>query len=227
MPWRRATTLTTVNAITDALVALAILPMAVAAILDSPEWMGSIAAADAAKLAPVGRTALWIVPLILSIAIVLILSRRRWFAGPRRGWLTKVFVSGWRLWTDTLPRSDHSTHWLFGWDFVLATGQWMCRYAVLPILVAAFGYGAYALPLLFVQGVLLFAATLVVVPGGGGSVELATLALLGLVMPVGVAAIIVVSWRFLTQYVYLGAGALGVAIMVALPENAAADPARA
>jgi len=219
MPWHRAMTLATVNVMTDVLVALAFLPVAIMALFDSPEWLRAIATVDSARLAPVVRSAFWIIPLILGMMLVLLVCRRRWLLRPRKGSFTQRIAATWRLWTDTLPVSDHSTHWLFGWDFILATGQWVCRYAVLPCLIAAFGYGVYALPVLFVQGLLLVLTMLVMVPGGGGSIELAMLALLGVIMPVEIAAIVVVLWRFLTYYMHMVAGALAVAFMVAFPEN--------
>lgn len=62
------------------------------------------------------------------------------------------------------------------------------------------------LPLMLLQGCLFFISLLVVVPGGGGSVELLSGAVLPLFAPVALVGPAVLLWRVATYHLYVLAG---------------------
>lgn len=95
---------------------------------------------------------------------------------------------------------------------VVAVGavQWCCRYGVLPLVFFAFGVETPVLPLMLLQGCLFLISLLVVMPGGGGSVELLSGAILPLFAPAAVVGPAVLLWRVATYHLYVLAG--GVAL---------------
>ena len=92
------------------------------------------------------------------------------------------------------------------YDFGLATIMWSCRYGILPLLLVAGHSSRNPLPLVPVQGVLFMLSLLVLLPGGGGSLELLTPFLLRPFVPASMAGIVVVLWRLFTFHLYLLAG---------------------
>lgn len=94
-------------------------------------------------------------------------------------------------------------------NFMLASVQWSCRYLLLPLILLSLGTKVHPLPLFLVQGLLFAISLLVVVPGGGGSVELLTAFILPNIAPSAVIGIVVLVWRFFTYHLYiLGGGAV-------------------
>lgn len=90
----------------------------------------------------------------------------------------------------------------------LAACQWLGRYGVLPVVLLGFGAEVNPVPLLVLQGFLFALGMMVVLPGGGGSVELLTALLLPLFVPGPVVPLAVLCWRFYTYYLYLVVGGL-------------------
>ncbi len=94
-------------------------------------------------------------------------------------------------------------------NFACASVQWSCRYMILPVIIYSLGFTANPLPLFLAQGFLFGLSLLVVVPGGGGSVELLTALILPNLVPASVVGVIVLVWRFFTYHLYiLGGGAM-------------------
>jgi uncharacterized protein (TIRG00374 family) len=84
--------------------------------------------------------------------------------------------------------------------------QWTCRYGVLPLTFHALGVDVPVLPLMLLQGCLFLLSLLVVMPGGGGSVELLSGALLPLFAPAALVGPAVLIWRVATYHLYVLAG---------------------
>jgi glycosyltransferase 2 family protein len=89
---------------------------------------------------------------------------------------------------------------------LLATVQGCCRYGVLPVALHALGVNVVALPLMALQGALFFIGMLVVLPGGGGSIEVLSGVLLPLFAPLATVGPAVVIWRLFTYHLYVVAG---------------------
>jgi hypothetical protein len=84
-------------------------------------------------------------------------------------------------------------------SFVLAFVQLFCRYSILPVVVTALAGGPVnAFALYPLQGLLLMVAHAVVLPGGGGSVELGAAAALALFLPAHLVGAAVLLWRLFT-----------------------------
>ena len=94
----------------------------------------------------------------------------------------------------------------FAASVAVAAVQWTCRYGVLPLIFFAFGVEVPVLPLMLLQGCLFFISLLVVMPGGGGSVELLSGAVLPLFAPVALVGPAVLLWRVATYHLYVLAG---------------------
>ena len=91
-------------------------------------------------------------------------------------------------------------------DFLLASVQWCCRYSLLPLVLVAFGTTANPLPLFLVQGILFSLSLLIVLPGGGGSVEVFAGIILPQFAPVALVGVILMTWRFFSYHLYLLGG---------------------
>jgi uncharacterized membrane protein YbhN (UPF0104 family) len=98
----------------------------------------------------------------------------------------------------------------FAASVAVAAVQWTCRYGVLPLTFHALGVDVPVLPLMLLQGCLFLISLLVVVPGGGGSVELLSGAVLPLFAPVAMVGPAILIWRVATYHLYVLAG--GVAL---------------
>jgi len=90
--------------------------------------------------------------------------------------------------------------------FMVTGVQWLCRYGVLPVLLIAFSTGRNPFPLILVQGFLFALSLLLVLPGGGGSVEIATMFVLRAFVASSVLGVVLLLWRFFTFYLYLLVG---------------------
>jgi len=118
----------------------------------------------------------------------------------------------------------------FAASVAVAAVQWCCRYGVLPLTFFALGVEAPVLPLMLLQGCLFLVSLLVVAPGGGGSVELLSGAVLPLFAPAALVGPALLIWRVSTYHLYVLAG--GVALWrqlrggAELPDAEAAERAR-
>ena len=91
--------------------------------------------------------------------------------------------------------------------YLYCAGHWLLRYSVLPLVPFGLGQAVPWSYLFLVQGALLFAGQLSMLPGGAGGVELGFAALLAAWLDPGVLALGLLLWRFATFYWYLLIGA--------------------
>ncbi len=94
----------------------------------------------------------------------------------------------------------------FAGSLAVAAVQWTCRYGVLPLTFHALGVEVPVLPLMLLQGSLFLLSLLVVAPGGGGSVELLSGAVLPLFAPAALVGPALLIWRVATYHLYVLAG---------------------
>ncbi|MEW6235434.1 MAG: lysylphosphatidylglycerol synthase transmembrane domain-containing protein [Candidatus Omnitrophota bacterium] len=92
--------------------------------------------------------------------------------------------------------------------FLLCSAQWTCRYSILPIALYSLSIPCDPLPLFLLQGVLFMFALLVVLPGGGGGVELSMAFILGRIYPVSIVGVVVLLWRLFTYHLYMLGGGI-------------------
>ncbi|MBN2468722.1 MAG: flippase-like domain-containing protein [Deltaproteobacteria bacterium] len=91
---------------------------------------------------------------------------------------------------------------------ILAAGHWCCRYGVLPLLLFGFSRMQNWFPLISIQGFLFAVSLLVVLPGGGGGIEIIMSLILQQFVPLSFVGIVLVLWRFYTFHVYLLVGGI-------------------
>lgn len=90
--------------------------------------------------------------------------------------------------------------------FILTGIQWLCRYGLLPVVLMAFSGDVSFIPLIVMQGLMLAASFMIVLPGGGGAVEGLTKAVLDQFVSSPTAAIVMTICRIFTYWLYLLAG---------------------
>ncbi len=93
------------------------------------------------------------------------------------------------------------------WVFLLTTLHWLLRYSVLYLTLYGLGSQLAWAWTFIVQLLALTAGQLSLLPGGAGSAELASAALLAPLVGKPTAAAAIMIWRFVTFYFYLIAGA--------------------
>jgi len=92
--------------------------------------------------------------------------------------------------------------------FLCCSAQWTCRYSILPIALYSLSIPCDPLPLFLLQGVLFMFALLVVLPGGGGGVEVSMALILGRIYPVSMVGVVVLLWRLFTYHLYMLGGGI-------------------
>ena len=102
-------------------------------------------------------------------------------------------------------------------NFALASVQWTCRYSLLPLILLAVGSRVNPVPLFLAQGLLFMLSMLVVVPGGGGAVEVLAALILPAFVPVPLVGAVVLIWRLFTYHLYLIGG--GTAFFLAVRQR--------
>ena len=107
-------------------------------------------------------------------------------------------------------------------NFLLASVQWTCRYSLLPLILLAVHSPVNPVPLFLAQGLLFMLSMLVVVPGGGGAVEVLTALILPAFVPVPLVGAVVLLWRLLTFHLYLLGG--GAAFFLAVRQKRLGSP---
>lgn len=98
------------------------------------------------------------------------------------------------------PRLFKESAAFAGLCVLLALIQGFCRYGVLPLLVSSFDPGVAVLPLVPLQALVWGLSLLLVLPGGGGSVEIISLIFLRAMLPVEHVGVVVLVWRFFTYH---------------------------
>lgn len=117
-----------------------------------------------------------------------------------RSWLERL-----RTTVDNIKNVDW--RWAFG-GFVMSSLHVATRLVMLPALVLTVMPKLPLAPLALWPLGLLYGASVVPAPGGGGAVELGFRAALGHVIPGGLFVAALVWWRFYTFYVYIVLGGL-------------------
>lgn len=91
--------------------------------------------------------------------------------------------------------------------YLYCAGHWLLRYSILPLVLIGLGQHVPWSYSFLVQGTLLFAGQLSMLPGGAGGVELGFTAMLTAWLDPGTLAMVLLLWRFVTFYWYLLLGA--------------------
>ncbi|MEF3169208.1 MAG: flippase-like domain-containing protein [Deltaproteobacteria bacterium] len=91
-------------------------------------------------------------------------------------------------------------------NFFFGGAQWICRYGILPVILFAFSRQGHFIPLFFVQGFLFALSLALVIPGGGGGVEVVMAFILSFFIPVALVGVVLILWRFFTYHLYLLVG---------------------
>jgi hypothetical protein len=122
----------------------------------------------------------------------------------------------------------HGRGWYLG-AFAFCAVQWSCRYGILPVILWALGSPVDPFALIYLQGILFFIALVVVLPGGGGSLEILSTLVLHPAVGGSTAALAVILWRLFTYYLYILGGSIAAAIQLIRParpshSSALADP---
>ena len=91
-------------------------------------------------------------------------------------------------------------------DTLLAALQLATRFGTLPVVLLSFGVAANPLPLIALQGALATVASLIVLPGGGGSVEAGAALILGRLIDVHLVGVVVVLWRLFAFHLPIALG---------------------
>ena len=103
--------------------------------------------------------------------------------------------------------------------FLIASVQWCCRYGVLSVLLYAFGVPNNPAIVFLLQGILFTIAIMVVLPGGGGGVEVLTALVLNQMINPSLVGLVILIWRFFTYYLYLLAGGTMFLWAISEPER--------
>lgn len=93
-------------------------------------------------------------------------------------------------------------------NLVLAAIQWIARYGILPSILLAFSFQIDPWPLIAIQGLLMTCSMFLILPGGGGGVEIAMAFVLKHFVPLSSIGAIVLLWRLFTYHINLVAGGL-------------------
>ena len=90
--------------------------------------------------------------------------------------------------------------------FLLSSIQWICRYSILPLILYGFSIQNDPVLLFMLQGILFTVSIIIVLPGGGGGIEVLTALVLKLIIPHSLVGIVILVWRFFTYHLYLLGG---------------------
>ncbi len=224
IPLEASLTVFAADSVLDIIFFLLLAPVTAAVAWCDPGWreiLGSLAAPCASALGLIGLA-------LVAVGVGLRYHRR---LGRHAERLSGRFRHG-RLWRlpgrlrhlRNLARRSLQRTWL-GAGFLLhcrrttllaglglAGVQWICRYGVLPVLLLAFPVERNPFPLLLVQGLFFALALVMVLPGGGGGIELLCTALLRLFLPLSLVGVVVLMWRVFTYHLYLLAGGIAFSL---------------
>ena len=144
--------------------------------------------------------------IILAIAVSFRLKKgwERWISGKRTHRMFKKYSRGISsikyVW-------NHKKRYLM-LDFFLAVIHLTSRYSVLPLLVIFMSSSQNAFPLILIQSILQMISIFLVIPGGGGSVEILSMIILPYYLLESQTGVALVIWRFFTYYLYALTGGL-------------------
>lgn len=219
IPYTRAASMLAADVMLDVLYFCVLIMATFAVVIADPVWRGIFAGMH--TTAP-GRVGIITLVCALTACLVFVLSARsarsiERFLGKSRTASKLRVPARLRLGRARLglgiKRTIRMTKFLFQrrrsallGSFLFALLQWSCRYGILPLTVLAFAPDKNPFPLMAVQGLLFTFGLLIVVPGGGGGVELLSVLILGSFIPASLTGIVVLIWRFFTYHLYLLVG---------------------
>ncbi len=91
---------------------------------------------------------------------------------------------------------------------VLSFGQLICMWSVLPTLVKAVGLPIKYGQAMLIQALFNFVMYFVPTPGASGFAEAGGAAIFGYLIPLNLAGVMAIAWRFFTEYLAIGLGAI-------------------
>ena len=222
VPLTAGTTMSAVDAATDAAFFLVVTVLAVIVFIVDPEWHSLLGAIRPSPVALAAGVA--------AAALLIVLTRTAWKTGrsprPLHGLSQRVpFLRRFRLPARLrrlrarsrigLRRVRRSALLLVRRrrrillaNFCLACVQWCCRYGILPVLLLGLDCRRNPLPLVFIQGILFSVSLMLMVPGGGGIVELLSALILPLFLPKQWIGLVVLIWRAYVYYLALVVGGI-------------------
>lgn len=219
IPIAHGTSMLAIDVAVDTIFFIVIMPFAIAAILHQEALMPALETIH-------GEDVLLMLGVpVLFLAVMVWLVYSGWFLWgirmmARWPWARRHHLPGrvrwleWRFEKD-FHKMKQGIHHLYKLrfevlllNFSLACVQWVCRYGVLPALLLIFGAPINPFLLMLIQGLLFTLSLLVVLPGGGGAVEVLTLVVLTGLMPPHLVGLVVLLWRFFTYHLYLMGGGL-------------------
>ena len=220
VPMDAALTIFAADSLLDTFFFILLTPAALAVVLGDPSWrglFGGLAGAHSVVVPALG--------VLLCALVLAIVWRNRLFRGAERlsrrlPWAVRLRIPvrlrhGRHVVNRTLRNTVRGAHFLLHArrsaliiSFALAALQWMCRYGILPVILYAFGTARNPLPLLVLQGAFFALALVMVLPGGGGGIELLTMAVLRYFVPLSLVGVVVLMWRFFTYHHYLVGGGI-------------------
>ncbi len=207
------------DAILDVLFFVILMPFALIIMKNDPSWSSVIGRFSDMPLA--GLAGVFVILLIVGAVILKKGSSwARWFedsleridVARRKRLSSHLRYARWKS-RNALVRVFGTTNYMIknhflslGVAFVLTSIQWLCRYGVLPVVLMTFAADTSFLPLIVVQGILLVMSFVVILPGGGGAVDVLTTLVLKQFVPASAAGVIQVICRIFTYHLYLLAG---------------------
>lgn len=246
VPLTAGTTMSAVDAATDAAFFCVVTLLAVVVFITDPEWHSLLGAIHVSPLAlPVAAVV---------AALIAFLTRTAWKTGRSPRPLHEIsqrfpfllrfrlparlrrLRSRSRIGIRRVRRSVlllvHRRRGILLANFCLACIQWSCRYGVLPVLLLGLDCHRNPLPLVFIQGILFSISLMLMIPGGGGIVELLSALILPLFLPKPLIGVVVFIWRFYVYYMALIVGGIVFAWAlrrwgVRIPRDALPDAAPA
>ena len=101
---------------------------------------------------------------------------------------------------------------IFGANVLFSGAGWIARYSIVTLLITGFGYKIDPILAFVLQWLVFSAASLIPTPGGIVAIEFSFAIMFKSFVPSSVMPVLVGLWRFLTFYLIVIAGALGLAI---------------
>lgn len=81
--------------------------------------------------------------------------------------------------------------------------HWISRYGILPLILIAFSSSKGIFPLFFLQAVIFAFSVMLIIPGGGGSIEAISVFILPYFISPSLIGVALVIWRFFAYYLSL------------------------
>jgi uncharacterized membrane protein YbhN (UPF0104 family) len=187
--------------VVDALVYALLLPAAAVVVWRDPFWHGLADAVPRVESAVLGIGLLALGGIVFATVV-----GARSLPEPEAKKPSGRFRIGAReAWSSLCSLARHRRRAL-ALDAVLAALQLATRFGTLPVVLLSFGVVANPLPLIALQGALATVASLIVLPGGGGSVEAGAALILGRLIDVHLVGVVVVLWRLFAFHLPIALG---------------------